>query len=86
VTAHYYPCPDCNGSRAVPALGHEADEDVDNGYVQCPTCQGTGREPAPAACMDGVCACPSAPDGYAQHELAGVADTARQLPGQVAFL
>lgn len=79
-------CPDCNGSCAVPALGGEPPELVDNGYVQCPTCKGTGVEPLPAACMDGLCDCPPMPDGYAQHELPGVADTARQLPGQAAFL
>lgn len=25
-------------------------------------------EPLPPACMDGVCDCPSMPDGYPQHE------------------
>lgn len=36
-------CPDCNGTGAIPALGGEDPEDVDNGQVQCPTCKGTGE-------------------------------------------
>lgn len=35
-------CPDCNGSQSVPQSGGEDPADVDNGYVQCPTCKGTG--------------------------------------------
>jgi hypothetical protein len=36
-------CPDCNGSGSVPAGGGEDPDDVDNGYVQCPTCKGVGK-------------------------------------------
>lgn len=31
-------CSDCGGTGSVPAAGGEAPEDVDNGYVRCPTC------------------------------------------------
>jgi predicted RNA-binding Zn-ribbon protein involved in translation (DUF1610 family) len=36
------PCWDCGGTGAVPAGGWEDPADVDNGYVRCPTCKGTG--------------------------------------------
>ena len=35
-------CWDCSGVRSVPAQGYEPAEDVDNGQVVCPTCQGRG--------------------------------------------
>lgn len=31
-------CQDCQDTGSVPAGGGEAPEDVDNGYVRCPTC------------------------------------------------
>lgn len=36
------PCWDCGGTGAVPAGGWEDPSEVDNGYVRCPTCMGTG--------------------------------------------
>lgn len=36
------PCPECNGSRSIPAGGGEPPEDVDNGYVRCPKCNKKG--------------------------------------------
>ena len=36
-------CDDCSGTGAVPAGGGEDPEDVDNGYVKCPTCNGEGK-------------------------------------------
>lgn len=35
-------CPGCNGSRAVPAQGHESYGEVSNGQVRCPDCHGHG--------------------------------------------
>lgn len=40
-------CQDCSGAGSVPAAGWEPSEDVDNGYVLCPTCKATGRMPQP---------------------------------------
>ncbi len=31
-------CENCNGTGAVPAGGWESEDEVDSGYVQCPTC------------------------------------------------
>ena len=36
-------CRDCFGAGSVPQSGGEDEEDVDNGYVRCPTCGGTGK-------------------------------------------
>ncbi len=37
-------CPDCGGTRSVPASGAEFPDQVDNGYVACPTCVITTRQ------------------------------------------
>lgn len=36
------PCWDCGGTGAVPSGGWDDPSEVDNGYVRCPTCMGTG--------------------------------------------
>lgn len=42
-TNHEQTCSDCNGTGSVPAQGHEPEDEVDNGQVQCPTCGGGGE-------------------------------------------
>lgn len=36
-------CPNCDGTGAVPMSGGEPPEAVDNGYVRCPDCGGSGQ-------------------------------------------
>lgn len=42
-------CEDCNGVGAVPAQGFVDPSQVDNGYMSCPTCGGTGQQGSDAA-------------------------------------